>query len=193
MACHRGEVADGTTGFDRLADNHLGHAMPTVNCGTYKSAVEKRGLPYRFYGRSSLPFFYVYWPNGWGIQLICSCSDGICPSGGGYDFCNQGIKGVCAYGPCTDKCDDTGECGNCGPNGEIYQEPKVWMYNNDATPSGTHTPATVSWPYYCGKVLYTVYHTHSGFDTPYRLLLQEKIMMYLIMEIQTCSSGPIVR
>jgi hypothetical protein len=50
----------------------------------------------------------------------------------------------------------------------------------------------VSWPYYCGKVLYTVYHTHSGWEEPYELLLQEKIMMYLIMEIQTCSTGPIV-
>lgn len=80
-----------------------------------------------------------------------------------------------------------------GPNGEVYQQPKVWMYNADSTPAGSNLPATVSWPYHCGKVLYTVYHTHSGSVEPYELLLQEKIMMYLIMEIQTCSTDPIVR
>lgn len=86
------------------------------------------------------------------------------------------------------------ECiGNCGPNGEVYMAPKVWMFNNDGAPFASHVPATVSWPYYCGKVLYTVYHTHSGYNEPYELLLQEKIMMYLIMEIQTCSTGPIVQ
>jgi hypothetical protein len=79
-----------------------------------------------------------------------------------------------------------------GPNGEIYMLPKVWMYGDD-TPAGANKPTTVSWPYYCGKVLYTVYHTHSGSaEENYELLLQEKIMMYLIMEIQTCSTGPVV-
>lgn len=83
---------------------------------------------------------------------------------------------------------------HCGPNGEVYMEPKVWMYNNDGTSFANHPAATVSWPYYCGKVLYTVYHTTGGMgDTHAELLLQEKIMMYLIMEIQTCSSGPVVQ
>ena len=51
----------------------------------------------------------------------------------------------------------------------------------------------MSWPYYCGRVLYTVYHTHSGSGgTDYQLLLQEKIMMYLIMEVQTCATEPMV-
>ncbi|MDY0000994.1 MAG: hypothetical protein RBU30_06845 [Polyangia bacterium] len=94
----------------------------------------------------------------------------------------EGIVGV------SDEC-----TGNCGPNGEVYMLPKVWMYNADGTSFDNRPPATVSWPYYCGKVLYTVYHTHSGYEEPYELLLQEKIMMYLIMEIQTCSTGPIVR
>ncbi len=77
-----------------------------------------------------------------------------------------------------------------GPNGEVYQEPYVWMYNLDNSPAGTMAPATVAWPYYCGRVAYTVYHTEAnGGD---ELLLQEKIMMYLIMEVQTCSTGPIV-
>ena len=78
-----------------------------------------------------------------------------------------------------------------GPNGELYLPPRVWMYGDD-TPAGSDKPTTVSWPFYCGKVLYTVYHTHSGTSTPYKLLLQEKIMMYLVMEVQACSEAPIV-
>jgi hypothetical protein len=82
-------------------------------------------------------------------------------------------------------------------NAEIRQEPKVWMYNANTVPYGaSHVPATVGWPYYCGKVLYTVYHTHgTSSENPmqYRLMLQEKIMMYLILDINTCSTGPIVR
>jgi hypothetical protein len=82
-----------------------------------------------------------------------------------------------------------------GPNGEVYQLPKVWMWNISNNPfSSGSLPATVSWPYYCGKVLYTVYHTHStGYGPDYELLLQEKIMMYLIMEIQTCSVPVVVQ
>jgi len=106
----------GTVGFDRLADNHIGHSMPNQDCAPYKAAVEAYGLPYRFYGRGAQPFFYVYWPNGWGSQLICSCSDGTCPSAGGYDMCDQGIKGSCASAPCENKCDTGGECGS--PAGE---------------------------------------------------------------------------
>ena len=83
-----------------------------------------------------------------------------------------------------------------GPNGEVYMTPKVWMYNADSVPwGGSNVPATVSFPYYCGKVLYTVYHTVStSGEEPsnYDLLLQEKIMMYLILDINTCSTGPIV-
>lgn len=82
---------------------------------------------------------------------------------------------------------------NC-QNGQYVAPPKVWMYGNWS--GYTHRPVTVSWNYFCGKVLYTVYHTHSsygsgsGFD--YELLLQEKIMMYLIMEIQTCTDPVII-
>lgn len=99
-----------------------------------------------------------------------------------YDFIHQMHEGEVGIDP------ETGT----GPNGEVYLLPFVWMYNSDTTEAGTGLPATVSWPYYCGKVLFTVYHTEPYNDTG-MLLLQEKIMMYLIMEIQTCSSGPVVR
>jgi hypothetical protein len=75
---------------------------------------------------------------------------------------------------------------------EVHRAPRVWMYNEDSVPfGGRHVPATVSWPFFCGRVLYTVYHTHGSGEGPtYELLLQEKIMMYLIMEVQTCTTDP---
>ncbi|MBN2723687.1 MAG: hypothetical protein JXR95_06420 [Deltaproteobacteria bacterium] len=91
-----------------------------------------------------------------------------------------------------------GECPEGAPNCQndvYYLPPKVWMRGN-APDNHDNAPMTVSWNHYCGKVLYTVYHTHSeGYsDDPkeYDLLIQEKIMMYLIMEIQTCTKPYIV-
>jgi len=78
-------------------------------------------------------------------------------------------------------------CGT-GPNGEVYREPAVWMYDADNGPVGPMAPATVSWPYHCGRVGYTVYHTVGGGGSS--LLLQEKIMMYLILRLQSCAVGP---
>ncbi|PKN22712.1 MAG: hypothetical protein CVU65_14860 [Deltaproteobacteria bacterium HGW-Deltaproteobacteria-22] len=81
-------------------------------------------------------------------------------------------------------------------DGIYYAEPKVWM-RGDAPSNHPNAPMTVSWNYYCGKILYTVYHTHSesgGSTDPkqYQLIIQEKIMMYLIMEIQTCTKPNII-
>lgn len=71
--------------------------------------------------------------------------------------------------------------------------PKVWMSGDTPAP-GNPNPATVSWDYHCGKVLFTVYHTHTeDSGGSYQLALQEKIMMYLIMEIQTCSDAPVIK
>lgn len=71
--------------------------------------------------------------------------------------------------------------------------PKVWMSGDTPAP-GNPNPATVSWDYHCGKVLFTVYHTHTENSSgSYQLALQEKIMMYLIMEIQTCSDAPVIK
>jgi len=96
---------------------------------------------------------------------------------------NPGLQGECE--------DDLDP--NC-VDGNYIGPPKVWMYGDWS--GYTHNPVTVSWNYYCGKVLYTVYHTHSGSSSStgwnYPLILQEKIMMYLIMEIQTCTDPVIV-
>jgi len=85
-------------GFDRLADNHGGHPIATKELDPYIKAQKAAGLPYRFYGGGMAMYFYMYGPNGWGIQIIGSCTDSsLCPSSAGnYDMCTQGITGHCS-------------------------------------------------------------------------------------------------
>jgi len=111
--------SENNNGFDRLADNHGEHSSQNSRyLDDYIKAQKSAGLPYRFYGGiressrmggsqlDAFPpppggalFFYVYGPNGWGMQLIGSCQDtSLCPATtpGGYDMCTQGIKGHCS-------------------------------------------------------------------------------------------------
>ncbi|MCD6497514.1 MAG: hypothetical protein J7M25_04315 [Deltaproteobacteria bacterium] len=78
-----------------------------------------------------------------------------------------------------------------GPNHELYMLPRVWV---EGPVDGATRPLTVSWPYNCGRVLYTTYHsvgamggTHSG------LLPQEEILFYLVMEIGLCQDEVVVQ
>jgi hypothetical protein len=87
-------------GFDRLADNHLGHALGPQGgpVDPYVKAQIKAGLPYRFYGQPRNPFFYLYAPNGWGLQIIGKCNGDFCPSeASNYNMCTQGIIGDCKH------------------------------------------------------------------------------------------------
>ncbi len=84
---------------------------------------------------------------------------------------------------------DTGE--------PVHRVPTVWVegtwnYEPDDAPDDfdreTYHPFTVSWPFGCGRALYTTYHTvgsttgnrHPGF------LPQELVLWHLIMELQVC-------
>jgi len=93
----------------------------------------------------------------------------------------------------------TGEQGICKTeldprcrDGLFYDTPRVWIYGTSFR--YRDKPLTVSWNYHCGKVMYTVLHTHAEGDTAtgYELLLQEKVMLYLFMELQTCTSPNLV-
>ena len=58
--------------------------------------------PKRFYyGGEGFVFYYMYFPNGWGAQLIGPCHDAsVCPEllpDEGYSFCGQGITGDCRH------------------------------------------------------------------------------------------------
>merc|ERR1711918_237215 len=88
-------------GFDRLADNHMGHALGPQGgpVDPYLKAQISYGLPYRFYGQPRNPFLYLYAPNGWGLQIIGACnSNKLCPtSASNYNMCTQGIIGDCKH------------------------------------------------------------------------------------------------
>lgn len=74
----------------------------------------------------------------------------------------------------------------------VYDQPKTWLTGSkpsDAT--AANKPIAVTYqPTGCGKVLYTAFQTASaGHDGLYP---QERVLLYLIMEISTCSSNPIL-
>ncbi len=75
-----------------------------------------------------------------------------------------------------------------------------WKYAEDNWPfekfddEAPH-PLTVTWPYNCGRVIFTTYHTVGATDGGKHqgLLEQEMILYYLIMEIGVCQSDvPVV-
>ena len=60
-------------------------------------------------------------------------------------------------------------------------------------PASQIYPMTLAFPYGCGRVLYTTYHTVGEMSGPHAgLEVQERILVYLIMEIGVCQSGPIL-
>ena len=78
----------------------------------------------------------------------------------------------------------------------VIDMPKVYVVGDvDGSPTNCPNarcqPMTVTFePVGCGRVMYSTYHTtphvHEG------LLFQERILMYLMMEIGACKSGPII-
>ena len=71
----------------------------------------------------------------------------------------------------------------------VYDTPKAWITGSSPDSGGAKPQAVTYEPTGCGKVLYTTFQTavasHVG------LYPQERILIYLIMEIQTCSDNPI--
>lgn len=64
-------------GFDRLADNHLGHAMAGTDLTPYVNKVKAAGLPYRFYGGRIcrlLLFLLAEWLGDTADRFIHDCS-----------------------------------------------------------------------------------------------------------------------
>ncbi len=74
----------------------------------------------------------------------------------------------------------------------VYDVPKVWVTGSKpATPGAANRPIAVTYqPAGCGKVLYTPFQTANGGHSG--LYPQERVLLYLIMEISTCSDSPIL-
>lgn len=79
-------------------------------------------------------------------------------------------------------------------NGQpVMDMPKTWVTGSNGGPlgGGTRHALTVTFePAGCGRVVYSTYHTtestHAG------LYPQERILLYLIMEIGVCSDNPVI-
>jgi hypothetical protein len=73
--------------------------------------------------------------------------------------------------------------------------PKTWAEGpqlENACGGGDY-PYTVTFPYGCGRVLFTTYHTVGAMGgTHPDLLTQEKILLYLVMEIGVCTDEVIL-
>jgi len=68
---------------------------------------------------------------------------------------------------------------------DVVDEPKVWVIGGSTSRPSPKRPMTVSFePAGCGRVLFSTYHTTDGVHTG--LMPQERVLLYLIMEIGTC-------
>jgi hypothetical protein len=72
----------------------------------------------------------------------------------------------------------------------LMDSPRAYVIGGHGT-STPKKPLTVTYePAGCGRVLYSTYHTtdsaHSG------LVPQERVLLYLVMEIGVCKEGPIL-
>jgi hypothetical protein len=72
------------------------------------------------------------------------------------------------------------------PDGrDIIDSPKVWVIGGSTSRPTPKRPMTVSYePVGCGRVVYSTYHTTDDVHTG--LVPQERVLLYLIMEIGTC-------
>lgn len=77
----------------------------------------------------------------------------------------------------------------------IYDEPKAWVTGADpSTSNGAHALAVTYEPAGCGKVLYSTFQTsgataaasHGG------LMPQERVLLFLILEISACATNPVL-
>jgi hypothetical protein len=73
-------------------------------------------------------------------------------------------------------------------NGDpVMETAKTWISGDY---NGSYYPHTVTFEPSCGRVLYSTYHTAQ--KTHEYLIPQERVLLYLIMEIGVCNDGPIV-
>ena len=81
-----------------------------------------------------------------------------------------------------------------GSDGEglpIYDQPKAWVIGSGPDTNGQKLPLSVTFqPTGCGRVLYSTYQTANGHHSG--LYPQERVLLYLIMEIGVCSTVPVV-
>ena len=76
----------------------------------------------------------------------------------------------------------------------IYDDPKAWVTGSDDAGHGTHPLAVTYQPTGCGKVLYSTFQTSgsSASEMHAGLMPQERVLLFLIMEIGACTQNPVI-
>lgn len=78
-------------------------------------------------------------------------------------------------------------------NMPVYDDPKAWVTASDGT-HGARPVAVTYEPAGCGKVLFSTFQTSgaSASDSHVGLTVQERVLLFLIMEISSCTENPII-
>ncbi|CAN5454767.1 hypothetical protein BH11MYX1_BH11MYX1_25190 [soil metagenome] len=76
----------------------------------------------------------------------------------------------------------------------VYDDPKAWVTGSDDAGHGAHPLAVTYEPTGCGKVLYSTFQTSgsSASEMHAGLMPQERVLLFLIMEIGACTQNPII-
>jgi hypothetical protein len=76
----------------------------------------------------------------------------------------------------------------------LYDDPKAWVTGSDESGHGPHPLAVTYEPAGCGKVLYSTFQTSgaSASESHAGLMPQERVLLFLIMEISDCTQNPII-
>jgi hypothetical protein len=79
-------------------------------------------------------------------------------------------------------------------NMPVYDDPKSWVTASDDAGHGPRPVAVTYEPAGCGKVLFTTFQTSgmSASESHAGLMAQERVLLFLIMEISACTQNPII-
>lgn len=72
--------------------------------------------------------------------------------------------------------------------GTYEMEPTTWISGD--VPGYGIRPMTVGYPYGCGRILFSTYHTESSGTDPATLLPQERALLYIVLETAVCLEPP---
>ncbi|HEY5944215.1 MAG TPA: hypothetical protein VIV40_01930 [Kofleriaceae bacterium] len=76
----------------------------------------------------------------------------------------------------------------------VYDDPKGWVTASDTSGHGAKPVAVTYEPTGCGKVLYSTFQTSgaSASESHMGLMAQERVLLFLIMEISACTQNPVI-
>jgi hypothetical protein len=76
----------------------------------------------------------------------------------------------------------------------VYDDPKAWVTASDTSGHGPKPVAVTFEPTGCGKVLFSAFQTSgaSASESHAGLTAQERVLLFLIMEISDCTKNPII-